>query len=480
MKNSIVLISFYLCIISCKQENRTTDFKTTAEFYKKIVETNNIAKLNQFFTNMPKGGDLHHHYTGTIYAETYLDWVKNKNWRIDSCTLKIVVDSTKVKSCKLLTVDQILKNTTVYRNLLELWSDKDFSNHSHAEPPPDLQFFNTFGYFGTVSDEYMDIGLNILKERALKENVQYIETMLSAVGVSSDDYFPPDNNFNTLLEDAKTQKEVDAVLKKIDAIYTSNSKFKKEISDFVAKVEKDHKGIDVDDFTMRFQTYGVRVLDPLQVYTDLFSGYLAATKTPLIVGVNIVAPENNYVAIKDYTLHMQMYNYLKRKYPDVNRALHAGELTLGMVRPKNLLFHINQALDVAGAQRIGHGVDLPYETKSYELLSKLKNQAVIEINLTSNQFILGVQGMEHPYLIYSSYGVPLIISTDDSGVSRNNLSNEYMLLASRYQPSYEKIKEYVYNSIKYSFLKDKEKKKLIILLNKKFAAFESDISKSAK
>ncbi|MEJ2178507.1 MAG: hypothetical protein P8Y12_11320 [Gammaproteobacteria bacterium] len=113
-----------------------------------------------------------------------------------------------------------------------------------------------------------------------------------------------------------------------------------------------------------------------------------------------------------------------------------------MVRPKSLNFHIRQALEIAQAQRIGHGVDLPYEDDSVGLLAALRSGSVIEINLTSNQFILGVEGNHHPYLIYASYGVPLVISTDDSGVSRNNLSNEYMLLASRYLPAYERIKEY--------------------------------------
>lgn len=284
----------------------------------------------------------------------------------------------------LITVKQLLADDALYRKLLTLWSDKDYRNHSHNQPPPDSNFFNTFGYFGAVSEEYMDVGLNILKQRALKENVE--------------------------------------------------------------------------------------------VFTDLLAGYLAAEKSSLIVGVNIVAPENNVIALADYTLHMRMYNYLPGKYPGVNRALHAGELTLGMVRPKNLTFHIKQARDIAQAQRIGHGVDLPYEQHSLELLKDLKDNAVVEINLTSNEFILGVEKNEHPYLIYSSYGVPLVIATDDSGVSRNNLTNEYMLLATRYQPAYGRIKEYVYNSIKYSFLQPADKVSITNLLDKRFVIFESEMA----
>lgn len=463
--------------------NNNTNFNATSKFYEKMItgKKPNIAKLNLFFTKMPKGGDLHHHYSGTIYAETYLDWVEKKNYFIDSCSLKIVQNKT-ADSCKLLTVKQLKSNDELYRKLLSLWSDKDYSNHSHNQPPPDTNFFNTFGYFGAVSDEYIGVGLNIIKQRALKENVSYIETMLARVGVRSYDYFSSDklNELNQQLRAAKSQQEVDKILDEVYTILLKNKNFNSSVSKFVNMVQEKHKGIDDDNFTMRFQTYAVRVFEPMQVFTDLLANYLATEKSPLIVGVNIVAPENNYVALSDYTLHMRMFNYLLNKYPDVHRALHAGELTLGMVRPKNLTFHIKQARDIAKAQRIGHGIDLPYETGSLKLLEDLKNNSAIEINLTSNEFILGVEKNEHPYLIYSSYGVPIIISTDDSGVSRNNLSNEYVLLASRYKPSYARIKEYVYNSIKYSFLAPKDKMKNIKLLDKKFLIFESEMAELSK
>ena len=167
---------------------------------------------------------------------------------------------------------------------------------------------------------------------------------------------------------------------------------------------------------------------------------------------------------------------IRDRYPQVNRALHAGELTLGMVRPKDLLFHIQEARDIAKAQRIGHGIDLPYERNSLALLEDLKQNAAVEINLTSNEFILGVEGNEHPYLIYSSYGVPMVISTDDSGVSRNNLTGEFVLLASRYKPAYQKIKEYVYNSIHYSFMSEEDKAINLERLDRKFEVFESEMA----
>jgi len=151
-----------------------------------------------------------------------------------------------------------------------------------------------------------------------------------------------------------------------------------------------------------------------------------------------------------------------------------------MVEPKEHLFHITQARKIAGANRIGHGVDLAYEKESLSLLKELKEYAAVEINLTSNEFILGVAGREHPYSIYAAYGVPIVISTDDSGVSRDNLSHEYVLLASRYHPSYATIKKYVYNSIDYSFLTPAEKARVRAQLDKKFVVFEREMSTLAK
>ena len=458
-----------------------SNYHKTKTFYENIIgkETVDVAKLNLFFTQMPKGGDIHHHYTGTIYAETYLSWVKEKDWFIDECTLKILKSNNQIKEhCPALTVNELLANNALYRKLLTLWSDKDYKDYFHDQPPPDTNFFNTFSYFESVSNEYMNRGMSILKKRAVQENVSYIETMLSQVGVNGSDYFSASRTslLNKELRQVKTQKEVNHVLDKISAVLNENRQFSNKIDDFVTMVEDNHSNIDDDHFTMRFQTYAVRVREPVQVFTDLYAGYLAAIRSPLVVGVNIVAPENNHVALSDYTLHMHMYNYLLNKYPNVHRALHAGELTLGMVRPKDLNFHMNKAIDIAQAQRIGHGVDIPYEENSLELLKKIKENSVIEINLTSNQFILGVEKSAHPYQIYASYGVPMVIATDDSGVSRNNLSNEYMLLSSRYKPDYSLVKEYVYNSINYSFLSPEDKKKHIDILDEDFIHFEKAIA----
>jgi adenosine deaminase len=176
-----------------------------------------------------------------------------------------------------------------------------------------------------------------------------------------------------------------------------------------------------------------------------------------------------------------MFKYCHSRFPNVKYTLHAGELTLGLVQPEELTWHINSAIYIAGANRIGHGVDIAYEANSYDLLRYMsKNNIPIEINLASNEFILKVKEGRHPFTLYKEFNVPIVISTDDAGILRTNMTEQYVLLAKRYADvSYETIKQYVYNSINYSFIQDESvKKQLIKDLDNRFKIFENQFSKN--
>ena len=82
-------------------------------------------------------------------------------------------------------------------------------------------------------------------------------------------------------------------------------------------------------------------------------------------------------------------------------------------------------MEQALADRIGHGVDVMYEDRPYDLLKHMADKGVlVETNLTSNKVILGVEGKAHPFATYRKLGVPVALSTDDEGVSRIDLTHE--------------------------------------------------------
>ena len=232
---------------------------------------------------------------------------------------------------------------------------------------------------------------------------------------------------------------------------------------------------------MRYQAYVLRFLSPSQVFSSMVAAFKAASLNPLLVGVNIVGQESVNVSMRDYSLHMEMFKFLKAKYPNVKIALHAGELALGMVPPEGMTFHIAEAVDVAGADRIGHGMDIAYENNALATMQKMRERGIpVEVNLTSNDYILGIKGQAHPITLYRKYGVPFVISTDDAGVSRNTLSNEYVLFASQYKTDYAEIKKLSYNSLRYSFLAEADKQRLLKALDARFTRFEAQIAAADK
>ncbi len=155
----------------------------------------------------------------------------------------------------------------------------------------------------------------------------------------------------------------------------------------------------------------------------------------------------------NYAEQMRMVAFLHGLYPQVHISLHAGELAPGLVPPEGLCCHIRLAVEQADAERIGHGVDVMYEERPYDLLKEMAAKHVmVEINLTSNDAILGISGKDHPLPIYRQYGVPVALSTDDEGVSRIDLTHEFVRAAETYALSYADLKQMVRTSMEHAFL----------------------------
>ena len=439
-----------------------------------------MAELTMFFSQMPKGGDLHHHYSGSIYAEQYVDWIDRQGYCVNKQTYRIETNKDAVaaerakpaaeRSC--LSTAEVLADDYTYRELLQRWSSKDFDNHGAIQPPPDRQFFQTFGFFGAVSNTNFALGLQELKKRAIEENVSYIETMFKLAP------FVANADFDARMrQPGVTDAAMVDTMRTWLAALDQDAAFNKNLADYNDKVKGAHAGIDDERFTMRYQAYVLRLLAPSQVFSSMVAAFKANTSNPLIVGVNIVGQESQAVSMRDYALHMKMFQFLKTQYPNVKLALHAGELALGDVPPDGLRFHIDQALGVAGANRIGHGLDLAHEINAIGIMKTMRERDIpVEINLTSNAFISGIKGDNHPITLYRKYGVPYVISTDDAGVTRHTLAQEYVLFASRYKPSYAEMKKASYNSVRYSFLDAAGKKRLAAQLDQRFAAFEAVIA----
>jgi adenosine deaminase len=478
----VLAIAAHLPAAHAKEPAPSANETATARYFAQIVDgaAPQQAALTMFFSQMPKGADLHHHYSGALYAEQYVDFLDKQGFCVNKTSYRIETNPTVIaaeralpaaqRSC--LSSSEVFADDLSYRELLQRWSSKDFNNHGAIQAPPDRQFFQTFGYFGPVSNANFAEGLQTLKQRAIAENLSYIETMFKMSPFKSDAAFD-----QSAWKAAGDDAAVDALLRQQFAVLERDAAFNNNIHDYVSKIESAASGIDDANFTMRYQAYVLRLLAPSQVFSSMVAGFKAVGQSELVVGVNIVGQESQAVSMRDYALHMKMFRFLKQQYPNVKVALHAGELALGDVPPEGLKFHIDEAVNIGMADRIGHGIDLAYEKNVIELMKKMKAARVpVEINLTSNAFINGVSGENHPVTLYRKFGVPFVISTDDAGVTRHDLSHEYMLFASRYRPDYAEVKRLSYDSVRYAFLPDAQKQRLSRQLDARFARFEADIA----
>jgi hypothetical protein len=154
-------------------------------------------------------------------------------------------------------------------------------------------------------------------------------------------------------------------------------------------------------------------------------------------------------------MHMGFIAEIGTLFPEQTKGitLHSGELALGLVPPENLGWHITEAIEVAGARRVGHAVDIAHTPELYALLNKMAREGImVEINLTSNDVILGIKYPYHPFELYMEYGVPMALSTDDEGVSRIDLTHEYQRASQTFGLSYARLRSLSRNALQYNFL----------------------------
>jgi adenosine deaminase len=401
-------------------------------------------ELYAFLYKMPKGADLHNHLSGAIYAEDFLTAAIEEHLCIDKVALALVSRPLKAATCpptqpaaSTIQTDNNLRNA-----LIDSFSMRNFvtgrqSGHDH--------FFDTFDKFGAVSSGELMAGV---VQRAADQNESYLELMAISGGASA-----------ALAATAGLTGDFEATRKKLEAAGLA-----KVVADGRTRIDQmeqarkeklgcqQHPDSAACRLEVRYVYQVLREFPKAQVFAQVIGGFALAAADPRVVAVNFVQAEDGYNSMHDYHLHMTMVDYAKRIYPNVHVTLHAGELAPGLVPPDGLRFHIREAVELGHAERIGHGVDVMYEKDPAALLKEMRDRHIlVEINLTSNDGILGVKGDEHPLPIYLKYGVPVALSTDDEGVNRSQMTEEFQRAILTYNLTYSEIKEMVRNSLEYSF-----------------------------
>ena len=81
-----------------------------------------------------------------------------------------------------------------------------------------------------------------------------------------------------------------------------------------------------------------------------------------------------------------------------------------------------------------------------------RRDVMVEVCLSSNDLILGISGAQHPLATYMQYGVPVALATDDEGVSRSEISREFLKAAVDQGLGYIQLKTMARTSLQYAFI----------------------------
>jgi adenosine deaminase len=425
--------------------------------------------LRAFLYRMPKGGDLHTHLSGAVYAERFIAWAAQQDLCVDLQNL--VLAKSQCDRAGAVPVSDAMRDQKLYDRLVNAFSTRAFLP-SQAVPTGHDEFFATFDKFGAVSgSHFVDMTVDQLRLYD-GENVQYVEFMVSSWCPSDHDTFV--KAVSEATDDASKLAALEAsglgecVTAKRNDLTAAIGKIKTVLA---CDARNSQPGCGV---TFRYIVQVYRNNPPDDVFVQTATAAALIRAEPRLVALNFVGPEDNLVARRDYTRHMQIIRFLAK---DVPVALHAGELWLGLVPPSDLAFHIREAIEIAGARRIGHGVTLAFERDVQGLLAEMRARpVVVEINLTSNDLILGVRGKDHPLPAYLAAGVPVVLSSDDAGVSRIDLTNEYFRAARDYGLGYRVLKAIARNALIHSFLDEGQKRDELDRFDRSCAEFERSVA----
>ncbi|XYI03005.1 adenosine deaminase family protein [Sorangium sp. So ce1128] len=415
---------------------------------------------------MPKGGDLHSHTSGAVTPESMIAWGAADGACIDTTTF---VASSGPCADGAVPIADALEDQALYDSIVQAWSMEDFmgtllEGHQH--------FFDSFGKFGGVLIESRgDDMVAQVRSTAGKNNQVYIELMqgfgsgtagsIAEAAMLEDDVWDEPYLLEKraeILEDPGFETAIDAAKASIESALSGSD----TLLDCGTPMADPGCNVDV-----RFLVAANRTRTRAHVFGQWVFAFELAQVVPEIVGVNLVSPEENANSLLYYNDEMLAVNVLDRFNEEdatrkpVHVGLHAGEL-IPEVLPMTpegqmeLDYHIRNAVEIAHAERIGHGVDALGEMAgggADDLLADMARMGVmVEICLTSNDALLDVEGREHPLKQYMAKNVPVALSTDDQGILRIDITHEYVRAVEEQGLTYPQIKKIARTSLEHAFL----------------------------
>ncbi len=440
---AVMAVAVLLAAMNAAQAQAPGAAETRVARYLDSIREDPLA-LRALLVRMPKGADLHNHLSGAVYAESLLAWAAESGICIDTATLA----ATSCRPTGTIPAATARFNASMQRAIINAWSMRNWqlsgeSGHDH--------FFNTFGKFGYAGWGRTGDMLAEVVRRADANGLGYLELMITpdTGAVSSlGQKIAWRNDYPAMRDSLLARGLRDSIRVGMRLLDSAERRLRQVLGCTAGSANGGPCGV-----TIRYLYQVGRGAALPSLFAQILAGYEMAEMDPRVVGFNLVQPEDDPVQMARFDDGMAMINALRPLYTRAHISLHAGEFAYGLIPPDSLCCHIRASVELGHAERIGHGVAVMYEHAPYELLRMMRDRNVlVEICLSSNDGILGVRGTQHPFRTYMNNGVPLAICTDDEGVARSDMTNEYMRAVTEQHATYGELKAMARNSLEHAFV----------------------------
>lgn len=424
---------------------------------------------------MPKGADLHVHLSGTVKYETLLQMAscdKKRKWCLDK--LFYATERQNNFHCPTYDLNNIttcngkVLNLKLYNQLTRSWSMINFIKN-HTVSDSFRHFFSIFDKVKIMTRVYQSSILSNLRKTAFEQRLLHLEILIRFNGDITEVEKCLKYSHSLTYSDIKAMlKKCQKIINKValnsikhyeNLIIKSNEELHCNNSKSNMKLNK--KTITPCSINIKFMISHYRHLAPSLLFVQLPVSFSMIKLNNVVIGVNLVGPEDSYSSLRYFNEQMKIFRHISfyfRTQERIHRSyisLHAGEILPVIFTNKNYTFysnHIYNSINIANAERIGHGIDVYYENKHFNLTQILQRRNIaIEILFSSNLFTFHIE-KNHPFLYYLKNNISIVLSTDDPGITRTTITDEFLTLYYNYNISYFIMKSIIRNSLEYSFL----------------------------
>ncbi len=421
----------------------------TAAYLEAIRRDGDPTRLTEFLDAMPKGGDLHHHLSGAVYAESYINYAAEDGDCFDATFTIVPPPCDPAQGRSPATRAQ---TDYGYRNLtIDALSARNFAPTT-GDTSILVHFFKTFFKFDLVVNKHWGEELAEVVHRAAIQHEIYLETILGVdkgAAIELGSKLAWNDNFDTMraaLDAAGMPHVVAQARRDLDA----GERDMRSILHCEGPTPDPGCGV-----TLRYQHFVLRAFPKAQAFAQMQAGFEIADADPRVVSINPVQPQEDYIPLKDFELQLRMFAYFHKLYPKIHLSMHAGELFLGVAPPEDMhdVAHIRDTIDVGHAERIGHGLDVLSEPDPQGLLAEMaRKHILVEDPIFIHELIgPGVVGGD-VLPIYLAAHVPVSLATDDEGGARSDLTQTFRRAVEGYHISYPTLKTMVRDSLQHAFV----------------------------